>query len=97
MFHQANLAKTSRRRNSKTEALKSARENVRHWRLMTALVREKRVLAISPAPAVSEPHASRPSASHPVDTHAHAIITAPMTNKRSEPIANLRSHGINKF
>jgi hypothetical protein len=54
------------------------------------------VLAISPAPAEREPHASRQIASHPVDMHAHAIITAPMTNKRSEPIANLRSHGINK-
>jgi len=30
MFHHANLAKTSSRTNSKTEALKSARENVRH-------------------------------------------------------------------
>jgi hypothetical protein len=96
MSHQANLAKTSRRRNSKTEALKSARENVRQGRSIAALVRENRALTISPAPAVSEPHASRPSASHPGDTHAHAIITAPMTNKRSEPIANLRSHGINK-
>jgi len=54
----------------------------------------EKALPISPVPAVSEPHAKRPSASQPVEMHANVIITAPMTNKRSEPIANLRSHGI---
>ena len=49
---------------------------------------------MSPAPAVTEPHANRLSVSHPVDMHAHAIITAPMTNTKSEPIANLRIQGI---
>ena len=58
---------------------------------MTQLTIDKRALAISPTPAVTEPHANRPSASHPVDIHAHAIITAPMANIRSDPIANLRS------
>src|SRR4029453_17492266 len=49
---------------------------------------------MSPAPAVREPHANRLTCSHPVDMHAHAIITAPMTNTKSEPIANLRIQGI---
>jgi hypothetical protein len=49
---------------------------------------------MSPAPAVTEPHANQPSVSHPVDMHAHAIITAPMTNTKSEPIANLKIQGI---
>ena len=49
---------------------------------------------MSPAPAVREPHANRLSVSHPVDMHAHVIITAPMTNTKTEPIANLRSQGI---
>src|SRR5215211_3431711 len=49
---------------------------------------------MSPAPAVREPHANQLSVSHPVDMHAHAIITAPMTNTKSEPIANLRIQGI---
>ena len=49
---------------------------------------------MSPAPAVREPHANRLSVSQPVDMHAHAIITAPMTNTKSEPIANLRIQGI---
>src|SRR5436190_1768042 len=54
----------------------------------------KRTVPISPAPAVREPHANRLSVSHPVDMHAHAIITAPITNTKSEPIANLRIQGI---
>ena len=49
---------------------------------------------MSPAPAVTQPHANQPSVSQPVDIHAHAIITAPMTNTKSEPIANLRIQGI---
>ena len=49
---------------------------------------------MSPTPAVREPHANQLSVSHPVDMHAHAIITAPMTNTNSEPIANLRIQGI---
>ncbi len=49
---------------------------------------------MSPAPAVTEPHANQLSVSHPVDMHADAIITAPMTNTKSEPIANLRIQGI---
>ena len=52
---------------------------------------------MSPAPAVTQPHANQLSVSHPVDMHAHAIITAPMTNTKSEPIANLRIHGIVSF
>ena len=49
---------------------------------------------MSPAPPVTEPHANQLSVSHPVDIHAHAIITAPMTNTKNEPIANLRSQGM---
>jgi hypothetical protein len=49
---------------------------------------------MSPAPAVTQPHANQLSVSQPVDMHAHAIITAPMTNTKSEPIANLRIQGI---
>jgi hypothetical protein len=49
---------------------------------------------MSPAPAVTQPHAKRLSVSQPVDMHAHAIIPAPMTNTKSEPIANLRIQGI---
>jgi hypothetical protein len=49
---------------------------------------------MSPAPAVTQPHANQVSVSQPVDMHAHAIITAPMTNTKSEPIANLRIQGI---
>ena len=49
---------------------------------------------MSPAPAVTQPHANRLSVSHPVDMHAQAIIIAPMTNTKSEPIANLRIQGI---
>ena len=47
-----------------------------------------------PTPAVMQPHANRLSVSHPVDMHAHAIITAPMTNTKRKPIASLRSQGI---
>src|SRR5262245_43476595 len=61
---------------------------------MTALSMAKTALPISPAPAVKQPHANRLSVSQPVDMHAHAIITAPMTNTKSEPIANLRIQGI---
>jgi hypothetical protein len=49
---------------------------------------------MSPTPAVTHPLANQLSVSHPVDMHAHAIITAPMTNTNSEPIANLRIQGI---
>jgi hypothetical protein len=49
-----------------------------------------------PAPAVRQPHANQLSISHPVDMHAHAIIIAPMTNTKSEPVANLRSQGMLK-
>ncbi len=49
---------------------------------------------MSPAPAVTQLHANQLSVSHPVDIHAHAIISAPMTNTKSEPIANLRIQGI---
>jgi len=49
---------------------------------------------MSPAPAVTQPHANQLSVSQPVDMQAHAIITAPMTNTKSEPIANLRIQGI---
>jgi hypothetical protein len=52
---------------------------------------------MSPAPAVTQPHANQLSVSHPVDMHAHAIITAPMTNTKNEPIANLRIQGIFSF
>jgi hypothetical protein len=58
---------------------------------------EKSALPISPAPAVIKPHANRPIASHPVETHAHTMTITPMTNKRSDPIANLRIQGIKKF
>jgi hypothetical protein len=44
---------------------------------------------------MKQPHANRLSVSHPVDMHAHAIITAPIMNTKSEPIANLRIQGIN--
>jgi hypothetical protein len=93
-FHHANLAKIRSNRNRKTDALMSARENLRHPWLITALSIAKRAVAMSPAPAVREPHANRLSVSHPVDMHAHAIIPAPMTNTKSEPIANLRIQGI---
>ena len=49
---------------------------------------------MSPAPAVAQPLANQVSVSHPVDMHAHAIISAPITNAKNEPIANLRSQGI---
>jgi len=49
---------------------------------------------MSPAPAVTQPHANRLSVSHPVDMHAHAIITAPMTNTKNEPVPSLRIQGI---
>ena len=45
-------------------------------------------------PGRDETHANQLSVSQPVDMHAHAIITAPMTNTKSEPIANLRIQGI---
>ena len=51
-------------------------------------------LVTSPAPALTQPHANRLSVSQPVDMHAQAIITVPMTNTRNEPIANLRIQGI---
>lgn len=72
----------------------STRENLRHcWRTI-ALRAARTALPISPAPAMSEPQANRPSASHPVEMHAHAIISAPITNTKNEPIANLRIQGI---
>jgi hypothetical protein len=61
---------------------------------ITALSIARKAVAMSPAPAVREPHANRLSVSQPVDMHAQAIITAPMTNTRSEPNANLRSQGM---
>src|SRR5260370_25362757 len=54
----------------------------------------RRAVPMSPAPAVREPHANQLSVSHRGDMHAHAIITAQMTNTKSEPIANLRIQGI---
>jgi len=49
---------------------------------------------MSPTPAVTQPHANQLSVSQPVDMHAHAIITAPMTNTKNELIAILRIQGI---
>ena len=72
----------------------SPKENLRHTRLITALSMDNRVLPISPAPAVAQPHAKRLRVSHPVDMHAHAIISAPMRKTKNEPIANLRIQGI---
>src|SRR3954463_11286224 len=55
---------------------------------------DRRVVKISPAPAVTQPAANQLSVSQPVDMHAHAIITAPMKNRNRDPIANLRIQGI---
>jgi hypothetical protein len=96
-IHHANLAKIRSARNSKTDAVMSARENLRHPWQITALSIAKRAVPISPAPAVTQPTANRLSVSQPVDMHAHAIITAPMANTKSEPIANLRIQGIVSF
>lgn len=75
----------------------STRENLRHSRWIIAPSIARIALPISPTPAVTEPHANRVSVSHPVDMHAHAIITAPMTNTERNPIANLRIQGIVDF
>jgi hypothetical protein len=72
-------------------------EDLRHPLWITALSIASNALAIRAAAAVTEPHANRVSVSHPVDMHAQAIITAPMRNTKSEPIANLRIQGMVNF
>ena len=72
----------------------SARENLRHPWWITALSIARTAVPMSPAPAVAQPLANQVSVSHPVDMHAHAIISAPMANTKNEPIANLRIQGI---
>lgn len=80
--------------NNKIEAPMIHMEDLRHPLWITALSMARRVLAISATPAITEPHASRVSVSHPLDMHAQAIITAPMRNTKSEPIAHLRIQGM---
>ena len=91
------MAKIRSAKKRKTDALISTRENLRHSRWIIAPSIARIALPISPTPAVTEPHANRVSVSHPVDMHAHAIITAPMTNTERKPIANLRIQGIVDF